>query len=89
MVFERTVTAVTNEDIYNLCLDIQTSLRDYAERIIANQQEIASKLNSILNKLDEIYEGIKTLSDNDVVLDEKIEVIRRVVNELRAVLPGV
>ena len=89
MVFERTVTAVTNEDIYNLCLDIQTSLRDYAERIIANQREIASRLDSILNKLDEIYEGIKTLSDNDVVLDEKIEVIRRVVNELRVVLPGV
>jgi len=44
MVFERTVTAVTNEDIYNLCLDIQTSLRDYAERIIANQREIASRL---------------------------------------------
>ena len=86
MVFER---AVTNEDIYNLFLDIQASLRDYAERVIANQREIASKLDLILRKLDEIYEGIKTLSDNDVVIDEKIEVVRRIVNELRAVLPGV
>jgi len=86
MVFER---AVTNEDIYNLCLDIQSSVRDYAERIIANQREIVSKLDLILRKLDEIYEGIKTLSDNDVVIDEKIEAIRRIVSELRAVLPGV
>ena len=99
--------AVTNEDIYNLCQDILTAVRNYNEQEIANQREMKQKLDNIASalrdiytrlnaKLDEMYEGIKTLSDNQVVIDEKIEDlktrldgIRSVVEELRAVLPGV
>ena len=88
-VAERTVGRITNDDIYNLCQEILTNVRDYNERQI-------TMLNDIKRMLEEIYEGIKTLSDNQVVIDEKIEDIRsklenvrKVVYELRAVLPGV
>lgn len=74
---------ITNEHIYNLCQEILTSVRSYSERIIANQREIINKLNTILSTLEEIFEGIKTLSDNDVVLDEKIETIKKAVDELK------
>jgi len=74
---------ITNEHIYNLCQEILTSVRSYSERIIANQREIINKLNTILSTLEEIFEGIKTLSDNDVVLDEKIEAIKKAVDELK------
>lgn len=82
-------TTITNRDIYELCQQILTAVKDYNERQI-------QLLNDIVNRLEEIYEGIKTLSDNQVVIDEKIEDVRlrldgigKVVNELRAVLPGV
>jgi len=98
---------VTNEDIYNLCQEILSAVRRYNEQEIANQRELSQKLDNITSaireiytrlnaKLDEMYEGIKTLSDNQVVIDEKIEElkgkldgVRGIVEELRAVLPGV
>ncbi|RLI70649.1 hypothetical protein DRO97_10635 [Archaeoglobales archaeon] len=52
-------------------------------------KEIINRFNELAKKLEEIHEGIKTLSDNQVVLDEKLEGIKDVVKELRAVLPGV
>jgi len=87
---------ITNEDIYSLCQQILATVKDYGERTV-------NLLNQINTKLDTIYEGIKTLSDNQVCLQEdhfkileKLESlrsltdeIRGIVRELRAVLPGV
>ena len=87
MVGERGVT-VTHEDIYNLCNQILSEVKTL------NQRQI-DMLRRIETKLENIYEGIKTLSDNQVVIDEHIqevkgliEDVRDKVNQLLGLLPG-
>ncbi|MEM0485389.1 MAG: hypothetical protein QXD29_00805 [Thermoplasmata archaeon] len=66
---------VTNKDIYNLCQMILDEIKSRSEKEI-------QLLNAIKSLLEEIYEGIKTLSDNDVVIDEKIRELRDTIDEL-------
>ena len=80
MVGERGVR-VTNEDIYNLCNQILSEVKTL------NQTQI-DMLRRIESRLEAIYEGIKTLSDNQVVIDEHVLQVKRMVEELMGLLPG-
>ena len=56
---------VTLEQIYELQQQTLSAVRQY------NAEQI-KLLRQILAKLDEIHEGIKTLSDNQVVIYDKL-----------------
>ena len=73
---------VTLSQIYELEQEILSSVKRY------NEEQIAL-LRESLTKLDDVYEGIKTLSDNQVVIDDHISEVRSTVRELRGLLPGV
>ena len=94
---------VTNEQIYEICQEILSAVRNYNEQeismlrdVIERLERVIARLEDALDRLDRNWDGIVTLSDNQAVIDEKIESIIstlseviRIVRELRAVLPGV
>lgn len=93
---------VTNREIYEKCQEILSAVKELNGReiellnsIASTVTDVNSKLDSTLSELEKVYNGLKTISDNQVVIDDKLKSIidslnevRRLVSNLQVLLPG-